>query len=118
MTGPSCIVCGRKIRKLTRSVRFERPWGTHAEGERAVLHGGYMVTLYMAERPRSRAEAQRYSNEAIISSKRGTDGTLSEVGTWDGESYQDRYFCTNNCAQKQGYAAAQHGHRFTWKAAS
>jgi hypothetical protein len=118
MTGPRCIVCGRRIAKNTRSLRFERPWGTHVEGERAVLHGGYMVTVYLAERPRTRAEAQRYTNEPIISSKRGVDGTLSEVRTWDGESYRDPYFCTNRCAQQQGYAAAQHGHRFTWKASA
>lgn len=71
-------------------------------------------TIYLASKPKTRAEAQRYVNGEIISASRGSNG-LAHVNYWDGESFADRYFCTNHCAMKQGYASAQHGDRFRWK---
>jgi hypothetical protein len=114
MSGPRCIVCGRPIAKLTKTIWFKAPWGDHPEGSRDDRNS-FLVTIYMTNRPRDRNEAKRFTNHAIISSKRDRDGSIAQIGTWDGESYRDPHFCTLYCAQRQGYAAAQHGHRYTWK---
>jgi hypothetical protein len=120
-----CIVCKRPIAKRSSTIYFREPneytppldasWGRvheaiparpdgHREGDK----------LYLAQRPRNREEAQRYVNGTIISASR--DGAvLASVNYWDGESYRDTFFCTNECAMKQGYAAAQDGHRWVWK---
>lgn len=114
MERPKCIVCGRAIAKTTKSIYFYVP-GPGSDFKVGDRQGTFTVTLYVAERPANRQEAQRHTNDRIISSRTDSHGRISTIGTWDGESYRDKYFCTNQCAMDQGYASAKHGARFTWK---
>lgn len=129
-----CIVCSRNIPKWTGTLYFKEEVQAREEvrGERmghsyieqhaleakpdgTMESTGSLATLYLrAERlPKSKAEAQALTNLKVISVNY-LHGRVYSVGTWDGESYRDKYFCTNTCAQKQGYASAMHGARFTW----
>jgi hypothetical protein len=125
VTPPRCIVCGRPIAKRTATLYFREPkayqpakptsWGDEWPAQEAkpdgLREGNH---LYLQHRPRTRAEAQRYVNGQIVSSKRRAEFVTS-VNYWDGESYADKYFCTNNCAMRQGYASAAHGARYVWR---
>lgn len=133
----NCIVCRKSIRKKTTFIRFRRPVAYRAPGplgysmgqgyghdagteEKPEGHreddGPWGVCIYTSNPPKTKAEAQRYANMQIVSVKRDLDPkTISEVTLWDGSSYQDDFFCSGTCAQKQGYAAARAGHRWTWK---
>ncbi|WP_066725267.1 hypothetical protein [Sphingomonas pituitosa] len=123
-----CIVCGRPIAKRTSDFFFREPvayqppkphsWGGDHNAIEAKPDGWREGnSIYLHQRPRSREEAQRYVNGEIISVRRDGE-VLSRVSYWDGESWQDRFFCTNRCAMDQGYASAQHGHRYLWKSRS
>lgn len=65
--------------------------------------------MYRIEKPMTRAEAQRLVNQEIVSIRRSRHGFIDHITTWDGETYRDRYFCTNRCAMALGYAAANSG---------
>lgn len=120
-----CIVCGRRIARRTETLYFRAPqeyqpakprsWGGEYPAQEAKPDGlREGNSLYLTDRPRTRVEAQRYVNGEIVSSKRRGE-FLYSVNYWDGESYADKYFCTNHCAMRQGYASAAHGDRFRWK---
>lgn len=68
---------------------------------------------WMAEstaRPASRAEAQRMFNLSIVHHRMSPDRSyVDKVALWDGESYMDKFFCSNTCAMVLGYAAARAG---------
>lgn len=120
--GRKCIVCGRGIPKRLQTIWFRAPTETRTlqfigevqgkpDGTREGSAG--MTTLYLADRPRTKEDAARYTNDRILRVR--MDGEfLSSATTWDGESYSDKYFCRDKCAVAQGYASAQHGARFVW----
>lgn len=117
-----CIVCDKAITKrLTymwfREPRpaFKSPFSTHPEKPDGHREGGSIVTIYLNDRPRTKEQAQRHGNTEVIRIKRDQDGYVTEATFWDGESYRDKYFCSDNCARLQGYASAQHGNRYTWR---
>lgn len=115
-TQPLCRNCGRRIRKRTALVRvkekpseYDRPDLGFSSYHYGVLH--------------TKADCQRVSNQKVVSvdyheiweddpssaygdrtSRRGTVNTFT---TWDGESYEDPYFCTGTCAKEFGYRAAR-----------
>ena len=101
-----CIVCGRSIRKRIHDVSV-RPMSDSAGGRTSPdLHADL----------RTKADCARHTNAPfIVSISRNRSGCVTRFGTWDGESFVDRYFCTNSCARSQGYASADSGQRFTWK---
>lgn len=132
-----CIVCGKPIRKRTNYLRFEepreyRPRTTKVicghemtdqeerqakpEGTREVSELGN-VTLYTANKPRTKEDCQRFTNGTVLSVKRDWRNPefIGEFSFWDGSSYMDEFFHSGECAQKQGYAAARDGHRWVWK---
>lgn len=88
---PLCRLDGRPIRKKTESVFF----------------AGSQMRDRRPENPQTKAEAQRYVNQQIVSIRKGYKG-ISHVTTWDGESYEDAYFCTGDCARRFGYFAMEH----------
>lgn len=126
-TQPLCRYCGRAIRKRTELVRFGRA-PCEVENSRG-----------SAERPANRAEAQRYVNGQVVAvrystaahedAERGSDGAtwsrscgattayrnvtvaryVDEASVWDGESYEDEFFCTGEHAKLFGYACAMEG---------
>lgn len=121
-----CIVCGRPIAKRTSTIYFREPvayrppeprsWGGFHDAIEAKPDGHREGEyIYLAQPPETRAEAQRYVNGEIISVQRDGD-VLRQANYWDGESWADPFFCTNACAMKQGYASAQSGDRYKWKA--
>lgn len=62
------------------------------------------------ERPKTKAEAQRLINGAIVSVSRSVDRTeLWKATSWDGESWLDEFFCNNDHARQFAYAAARSG---------
>lgn len=107
---PNCIVCGRPIRK-----RMETLWFSPAtsNGRQNGDRGDTSVYLDEELHPRTKEEAARYTNHEIT---RVTfhNGRVSSITWWTGE-YDDPFFDTGACAKKQGYASAQHGHRYTWR---
>jgi hypothetical protein len=129
----NCIVCGKPIRKKTNYVRFEQPRPYRArttkivcghemedlseqeerpEGLRKVDSSGN-ITIWTARPPKTKAECQRFTNHTVLSVKRGDDA-IREFSFWDGETYEDEFFDNGRCAQRQGYASARHGDRWTW----
>lgn len=131
-----CINCGKAIAKRTNTVRFEEPRaGREAyaqtvmiagerrdvghypavaakpEGHRDVDERGDVIH-YTANLPKTKQEAQRYSNFPILSVRRDHTGAfVRSISVWDGENYVDPYFDTGRCAQEFAYWAARRGVR-------
>jgi hypothetical protein len=136
MSRRKCIVCGKPIRKRTNYVRFETPVTYRAAttkvlmgreipdlGERAEKPEGHRdvdilgnVIYYTSNPPKTKAECQRFTNAAVLSVRRhwSDPDTIHEFSFWDGETYEDEFFHSGDCAKKQGYAAARAGHRWKW----
>lgn len=93
---PFCRCCGKKLKRLTETHVFGI-----AEGE-PPSSWGHFGTPH-PEEPATRAEAQRFLNQRIVSSKKDYRGRLM-VATWDGESYfgAQEHFCTLRCAADYG----------------
>lgn len=111
-TQPLCLWCGKHIRKSTSPHWFGHNVGFYAASRDRSFHHG--------ERPTSREEAQRYINEQIVSvewSRLTHDGEvlprsqqfIHRVGVWDGESYDDEFFCNGDHSRRFAYAAARKG---------
>lgn len=116
MTGPKCIVCGKPIKKKTETVYFKLADAEHPHGtvEREYQ---WSSKLYLDVIPKTKTEAQRYVNQPIVHVSRSHRDEIYSVSIWDGESYDDPFFHSGDCAKKQGYAAARAGHRWTWRQA-
>jgi hypothetical protein len=93
--GPLCRTCGKPIAK-----RVHIHWFGQLRDER---RGWYTSHV---ERVATKAEAQRFTNDEIVSVRLNSDRSINRVGTWDGESYADVFFCKNACATAFGYFAA------------
>lgn len=93
---PLCRCCGTKLKRSTEIHLFGIPAGT------APSTWGSYGTPH-PETPSTRAEAQRYVNQRIVSSKKDYRGKLA-VTTWDGETYRavQEFFCTLRCAADYG----------------
>ena len=116
-TQPLCRGCDRPIAKWTESYnviehRHYRPDGP-AEGRAHVTRFGSARAIDCPI-PRSKDDCQRLVNETVVNvqySKDPNDRYVVRFSTWDGESYRDEFFCTNNCAIALGYAMARKGWR-------
>jgi hypothetical protein len=127
---PHCIVCEKPIPKLTttwfiRQSREEREQTYREVGGRQIVdqhaqsakpdglieRGRYSATIYLANRPRSRAECARLTNEEIVYSRLDHEGYVSHFSTWDGVTYQDKFFHSNACAEWFGRQVAEHSGR-------
>jgi hypothetical protein len=118
-THPLCRYCGEPVKKRTKSIWFRerRPNTTYGLFETEFSH-----TEVVDERPLNRAEAQRYSNFPIVSvsyerplSSAPDDKPrrVASVTVWDGESYDDAYFCKGACATAFAYLFAKLGRQTT-----
>lgn len=102
---PKCIVCGRPIRKHVEVVDV-RPVSFTAGSDPTARVNADLHT---------KDDCLRHTNAPFVTHiVRGPHGLVLRFHTWDGESFENMFFCTGYCAQRQGYASAQHGHRFTW----
>lgn len=112
---PRCRWCGKPIRKDTHAIRF---------GQAYARQDTYGTSR--TERPATRAEAQlllnwqitaiRYDDRASVPAERegqtrtvNVERYISEAYAWDGESYQDEFFDSGDCAKQMGNAAARKG---------
>lgn len=117
---PRCIVCDKPIAKRYKVLWFQRPReavnvGPFGGRQEAIVDGTRINdTFYLANPPRTKEEAQRFSNHTIQRIIGMHNGYISGATYWDGESYIDQFFDRDRCAVAQGYASAQHGHRYTW----
>lgn len=97
MSRPRCLCCGKPLAKHTQTLEFRVP-----NNSARVISG-------IDASPRTKAEAQRYTNLEIVSVRRGLE-TIHSVGVWDGTSYGlsgEGLFCTGRCAQDYGIVAAK-----------
>jgi hypothetical protein len=92
---PYCRTCGRAIKRYTITNFFGYANLQNSSSSR-----------YHAEEIKTRDEAARQLNERVVSFRKGYRGKAI-VGTWDGESYVDPYFCTERCAATFGRMAAR-----------
>lgn len=93
---PLCRCCAKPIKKRTRSHTFG-----HAKAERLSW------CTQHTERPTTREEVQRLTNHQVVSIRKH-NGFVYSASTWDGESYMDRFFCTDTCGRAFGAMAAEH----------
>lgn len=93
---PLCRYCAKPIKKYVV---------THYFGHSAQHQHDF--AKYHPERATTKAEAQRFVNGQIVSIRKGYDGNVT-AGVWDGESYQDEFFCTGEHARFFAYAAVRH----------
>jgi len=99
MAAPLCRFCGNKIKKRTRDVYFNCEKFHSGFGERRT------------ERPVTRDDAQKFFNEKIIASKFDDDiegRCIYRVTLWDGETYLDKHFCKDGCAEDFGRMMAEY----------
>lgn len=110
MSRPTCIVCGKQIRKKFHSISFVPATDNHRDN-----HDRENNTIYLDKelRPISKEQCQRYTNHEILGVKRDGNGRVYSFKWWEGE-YEDEFFDTGSCARKQGYASAREGHRWKW----
>jgi hypothetical protein len=111
-TQPLCRYCGGKIAKVTESVYFTpvRP-----------NISGLIYEQAIKAAPHSRQEAQRHVNQQIVSVRwarkdvspdaRAIGEFIERVSTWDGESYEDEFFCSAPHARRFAYVMARAGYR-------
>lgn len=114
-TQPHCRWCGKPIRKHTVTVWLDtsKTWkGQDTE---------YSRHLVVENRPETKEECQKFTNKMIVSVRRYYDTKyIWRFNEWDGESYEDAFFCTTACSSEMGYAAAKH-HNFVtpaWRKAT
>jgi len=112
---PLCRYCGGPLRKYTTTVYFKE---TPGPNDHKTAYSSY---VYYGDkgRPQTKAEAQRYINQQIVSTKRETtwsdaedkrvDLGIAYVGVWDGERYYDDYFCNGDHARRFARVMAKNG---------
>ncbi|AFO71600.1 hypothetical protein CcrSwift_gp241 [Caulobacter phage CcrSwift] len=109
-TQPHCRCCAKPIKKHTRR---------HYFGSREAKDNGW--SLDRIETPMSEDELRRLVNGHIVSFAWSHDVTydanykavrkkthIAWANVWDGETYEDGYFCTLRCAAAFGSMVAEH----------
>ena len=113
MSRPLCPVCGKQIPKLTTTVWCNLDT-TSAQARQS--DSSWYRYLYLPERPRTKADCQRLSNQQVVSVSRALDPAFIDRFTeWDGESYWTASypFCKPECATIFARAAYKVGYRLT-----
>ena len=99
---PLCRYCGKAIGKRTKTIMFGDSTGAGCDS-------GWLATR--PERPKSRDEAQRLTNQTVVSVRYGVKGCGErynhQASVWDGVSYKDDYFCSTDHAEQFAYAVVQ-----------
>jgi hypothetical protein len=100
---PLCRYCGKAIRKRTSSWHFGASIESRAEWFNRI-----------PIKPLDLAEARRQVGNLQVVSVRwtrpeGAAAWIDKATAWDGESYEDGFFCNGEHARFFGYAAARKG---------
>jgi hypothetical protein len=116
-TQPLCHYCGKAIRKYTtlHFIKVQGDGTNISESE----HWRYIVVADKASRPRTKAECQMLTNLPVVSVSYNHrmdeyDGerkreAVSTFTSWDGESYEDEFFCKGDHAKAFGRLMAKAG---------
>jgi hypothetical protein len=101
-----CIVCGRPIPRDMTWNEVRPVYDTGGSNPNAKIVGD----LY------DRADCLRRTNHPYVTRlHRNPRGLVIRFDSWDGESFMSPYFCTNRCAERQGYQSARDGHRWNFR---
>lgn len=107
---PLCRSCGTAIKKWTVTV-YVKPEPTKFDHPHALSR-----YAYTPQRPVSVDDCRKLTNQQIVSVKRShetLDGErtgkswIDSFNEWDGETYDDEFFCTGRCARTFAYAMAR-----------
>jgi len=121
-TQPFCRQCGKPLRKVTTVAYIKaKPYD-----ERYDRPGSGSRTINVEKLPKTLAECRKLSNQHIVSVKRDrtreyqatgddiydqkmttkvtADRGIDQLTEWDGETYDDEFFCTTTCARAMAYA--------------
>jgi hypothetical protein len=114
---PHCLWCGTRIAKATTRHNVVTP---------AMWRQSFREAY--ASMPKTIADCHKLTNEKVVSVdyqyeqdynfERTGRRVVHSYSTWDGESYQDEFFCNGDHARQFGYAAAIHGLRFKKRSAA
>lgn len=115
---PLCRFCGGKIKKVTESHSlWQNHWQKRIDPtfvpETKVGYNNIETEINRSFEecvfPKTREEAQKLFNQPIISVRWCSDKSrgIEIVSTWDGETYEDEFFCNGNHAKMFAYAAAR-----------
>lgn len=104
MLAPLCRYCGGPIKKTTRTVYLrDRPLQSH---ERESVYSRYIVVEKL---PATIDECRKLTNHQVVSVKRHHDAERNAItffSEWDGESYEDKFFCNGDHAKRFAYVMA------------
>lgn len=95
-----CIVCAKAIPRATKTVWIRgitAPFMGNEGTPRADL--------------RTIDDCRKHSGTEHVYALRLWHGFVYRYSTWDGKSWRDEFFCSNQCAIAQGYISARAGHR-------
>lgn len=104
-SGPVCLYCGKKIAK-----RMHFLWFLSAAGNRVEPGSRRDNTVYLDDSPKTKEEAQLYTNYALTRVVFNHTGNVHQITWWEGE-YEDPFFHTKTCAAAFGRSAARAGYR-------
>jgi hypothetical protein len=100
-----CVCCERSIpRKVTRWM-IQSPTAMCPEGTERADAG--MITLYTQRKARTPADLTQFTGDHVLRLWRGRKGFVHTFTTWDGETYEDEFFCSRRCAISFGYRYAK-----------
>jgi hypothetical protein len=114
--GPLCRYCGKPIAKRTRLVNVD-----HAETDQRQYHDHteFWTHVYVTDEtwPKNKADCQKLTNRQVVAVKYGAhvrgdyyEHRVRAFSDWDGESYDDPFFCNGDHAKRLGYLMADGGH--------
>ena len=108
-TQPLCRYCGKKIAKWTETV-YVRDRSVRSKADCEKRTNQKVVSVRYEDPGRFKRSAPKdYYTEAEICEAEAQGRWVDMFTTWDGESYQDEFFCNGTHAQYFGYAAARAG---------
>jgi len=104
--GPLCRCCGKSIPKRTITYHVMEP-----DSVQSISESPFWKTVRPPHRLTSKAECQRYTNHPIVSVRYSDykGRHVTSFSAWDGESYEDPFFCNGTCARDFAYLMARGG---------
>lgn len=109
-TQPLCRYCGGKIKKVTQTrFLFQSEWQARIDPDFVPrkFNRAEAECIY----PKTREEAQRLFNHPIVhvTYAHPKERGIEKVSVWDGESYEDEFFCSGTHARWFANAMALQG---------
>lgn len=128
---PRCGYCHKPLRLWTKYLFFRLQELTEHELRENANPNAWGRYVKVAKLPQTKAEAQRHSNQTVVSIRRLKKGEASywkgsavhdqhgggieRASTWDGVHFHDGMFCSGPCSDKFARAAYRAGYRMTKK---